>query len=194
MVGSWFGVGQVVSRFSPHPRCHRRWRARVMDLLKGNSRRKTIEYDRFCKRQKRHSSLCFIELFYNWAHNNHVCTLLYHTVSPWPMDASTDAESWDHHDHVADLGGFASSISCRAALVLSARDERRLVSKDARGGVWCLYGCFSAFPCVTRRQGTRYNIRVRIVSCVTPPFGQNCYSLVLTPPSASTNPRRPHIS
>ena len=88
IVGSWFSVGQVVSHFSRASALPPPMASSSDGCTEGHQSEKN---DRFCKRQKRHSSLSFIELFYNWARNSHFCTLLCHTVSPWPMDVGTDA-------------------------------------------------------------------------------------------------------
>ena len=76
------------------------------------------------------------------------------------------------------MGGFASSItvmSCSTGAIRPSRAKAG-VKKCGRGCLVSLWLPFFAFPCATRRQGTRYSIRVRIVSCVTPYFRQNCYS------------------
>ena len=189
MVGSWFGVGQVVSRFSRASALPPPMASSSDGCTEGQQSEKN---DRFCKRQKRHSSLSFIELFYNWARNSHFCTLLCHTVSPWPMADAVALRS-------SSCGGYG-----RIRLVHYSHVMQHWGNPPEPSEGWCqrmregVFGVrlatFFAFPCVTRRQGTRYNIRVRIVSCVIPPFRQNCYLLVLTPPNASTNPHRPHVS
>ena len=59
MLGSWFSVGQVVSRFSRVSALPAPMASSSDGCTEGQQSEKK---DRFCKRQKRHSLISFIEL------------------------------------------------------------------------------------------------------------------------------------